>query len=451
MLKSLSTFILLIALLVSGCTIEKRLYRKGWYISSRKEWKSDGSNVQATSKSEQSKIVRQEAASVFSIDTNDLKLGSIADSVNDQLPEYHQKLPETNPEKVVGKTVEMENSPAHFTAGKVQEPGYERTKESRQIRAMLAILIGFSLLMVAILLLFNPASLTLFSLWWFVGIVLILFIGLLSIDFSARSKLKLKWVEISGDSLLSYKADLRNKAIHLSLFTLVCSLLIFILAFPAFDVMLLFSCLIVVLLIISLGAWSDYRKMKKRNTFFVSNDTATEKEIAGEPFFRKPTAEELTERRQLRFKKALFLQIFLIVSSVIVLLMVATANPLTLIAIGVVSLLFAYFSFLVWFDLLQKNKHPERERIRVEEALYRGLTPEELAERKHQRLTKAILLQVFLIVFIGLLLLTLAGLGSAASAALLTFSLLFGYFSFIIWFDLIQKNKHPEREKVRLE
>lgn len=451
MLKSLSTLILLLALLVSGCTIEKRLYRKGWYISSRKEWRSDGAKELTNYKSEQSKIVRQEAANRFTIDTSDLKWVSVTDSINEQQPESQYECLLKDCKEVVRKASKNENRAASLSVEKAPEPGYERTKESRKARAMAVILIGFSYLMLTILLATNPVSLTLLSLWWFAGIILILFFGFISIDLSARLKFKLKWVEISGDSLAAYKSVLRSKAFKLSLFTVVVGTFILILTFSAPETLLLFSSIIVVLLLLSLGAWNDYRKIKKANIFFVSSDTATDKEIGEEPFFRQLTPEELSLRKRMRLRKAIFFQVFLVISLVILLLLFVATSTLSYTVISVLVLFFCLFTFLIWFELISKSKHPERERIRVEETLYRELTPDELAARRKKRLVKSIFLQVFFSVFFGLILLPFTGVGSIPLTMLLIITLLFTFFTFVIWFDFIQKNNHPEREKMKIE
>lgn len=446
MLKIITTYFILLILVVSGCTIEKRLYRKGWYISSRKEWRSDEAKEEATFKSKQSKIARQEASNSFTIDTNDLELDSVTNPEKDNLHELYNELPELQREIIAVKADAKKRKIAYSKAESVQEPGYERSKDARKVRIMLAFLIWFFLLMLSILLVSNPVSWTLFALWWFAGVFLILFIGLISIYSSNRPDLKLNWVEIKGDLLEKYKSGLRSKAVKLSVFTLVVGLVIFILAFPAYEVMLLFSCFIGMLLFVTLAAWYDHRKVKKTKTFYISEETAGDKTIGVGPNFRELTQDELAERRQLRLRRAIFMQVFMAVVLCFTLLIIIQTNPVTLIAFSVMMLFLVFFTFLIWFDFAQKNKYPERERITSKETFYRKLTPEETAEIKKTHLKKAIYFQVFFVVCFGLIFLIL-GTGSLSFNGILLLLLLFVYFSFVIWFNMIQRNKHPELEK----
>lgn len=366
MLKSLSTFILLIVLLVSGCTIEKRLYRKGWYISYSKSGHTKKSGEKADFNTPNTEPCTYEAKQLFSVDSAEFVIPQSRDTLkvfSNQSKKCMDNI-EMKPISKISFSGRIETVSAKQSDAPPKEKNRERDEPGKLVLSVISWLIFFSVLMVGILILFPPLNISLYGLLFFVGVFMILFIGILSLDAKKRNAAQLKWVELTGDMLSAYRGYLLTDAIVVTLLLLsITAIFLIVFSGSLGFFFLLFISLATVLIFFVCVNWSDFQKVRKTDSFKIMKRTSRKLKLGDETDFRKPSEDEISEYRRNRFKRALAFEIFLLFVVIVTIWAASIINPVSIMLLGVLGVLVVFFSFLIWFDVILKRRHPEWERV----------------------------------------------------------------------------------------
>lgn len=367
--KTITTYFILLILIVSGCTIEKRLYRKGWYISS---WKSGHSTGSATKADVDAPSVEKSvllAQRVWLIDTTLQEIPTTNDSLEVMVDATEKRVNPSVSKEAVRQLLfhKKEISRSLQKGADEKEKNRERNEVENLSIAVIAWLIFFSVLMICIFIIFPPANLSLFGLWSFVGVFLILFIGVLSLNKLQIRTAKPGWISISGDMLSAYRGRLLSEAVVVTSFLVALAGIFLILFTGELGILLFFVPMLSVLLFLSLIKWLSFLKARKFDSFTIMRKTADRRLIGDEPDFRKPTEEEGNLLHKSRIRRGLTLEVFLLFLFITTIWAASVLNPVSITLWGTLLVLFAFFTIAIWFEILLKNRHPEWERVAVEQ------------------------------------------------------------------------------------
>lgn len=363
--KYLAAFLLILVLVISGCSIEKRLYRKGWYISSRKEWKSDGVTEQANFKSEQSKTEKLEPVDCYTIiDANRIETLVLPDSVDSAVKNEVSVLPV--PEGSFNTAIMSKVSSIgtnFFRKKQTDDPTKEKSTDSTGVSVVIIIMFVFTLSMVLISFSLGmlPQSLLVFI--WFLGMIILTFIG---VAVNERRKNRNKEPVdadkqlVTGEELNQLKQKRKRKALFFTFYVLIALAILVLTSIETIYFVQILLAASLFSLFVLVTHWAEYLRIRKATSVYIKKRPITSDQEAES--VEKPSEEVIRKRQKARIKRAVFLQVFILITFYIIFLLVFSAAAPTINGLLVFSAYLFFFSFLIWQPTIYKNNHPELEK-----------------------------------------------------------------------------------------
>lgn len=363
-------------LLLVQCTIQKRVYRKGWYLSFKKEWRNPG-------KEEQSRefIVDEqphEAADLATISDVPFSESEPATaSFNDSFPQHVDEVRET-PVRIVVPTMENEDTIFRKTDDDIPIHGVSTKAAARPEwvkKLVIFLFLAAIILMIALFITTSPLDLTTSVLVSVIAFAVILLAFLIALVLYSGKKNAPKQQPpqvrkrlLTPEEQLEKKKKRKTNAMVVTIFfgiTFILALLMAV-ALETFVFMLPLGIVFAFFIVI---AWKEYQR--DRPIEWVKEKVLPEKQ------YRLKTAEEKQEELKQHKRRSMVSALFWLAILIFVLLISLSFGTGTFFWISVgVCLLFILITCLEYFRWKPKDT-VELEPVQEEEPVIDVSEPEE--------------------------------------------------------------------------